>query len=48
MTGRCPVCDFLGNLGPSDHEPWCPAFMTGAIDLEGELQLPFEEPSDAE
>lgn len=41
---RCPVCDFAGNLGPSDHEPSCPAFMVGAIDLEGEQRLPFEEP----
>lgn len=38
---RCPVCDYNGTGGPSDHEPWCPAFMRGAVDLEGEQQLPF-------
>ena len=38
----CPVCSYWGNLGPSDHEPWCSAFMVGAVDLEGEQELPFE------
>lgn len=44
----CPVCGFEGNLGPSDHQPWCPAFMRGAVDLEGVEQLPFDDPQPVE
>lgn len=42
----CPVCSYPGGH-PSDHEPWCPAFMRGAVDLEGEMQLPFGEALEA-
>jgi hypothetical protein len=43
---RCPVCGYPGDLGPSDHEPWCPCFMAGAIELEGQLDLLAEVAND--
>lgn len=34
----CALCRYEGGT-PSDHEPWCPVFMRGAIDLEEQLEL---------
>lgn len=38
----CPVCGFRGDRGPSDHQPWCPCFMRGAIAPEGQRTI-FDE-----
>jgi hypothetical protein len=38
----CTLCSYQGSggpPGPSDHEPWCPCFMRGPVDLEGQLLL---------
>jgi hypothetical protein len=37
----CASCRYEGGT-PSDHEPWCPAFMVGAIDLEGQTTITQE------